>query len=127
MIYQIHFTVALEVIALCLSIGLVLWASAQNSRFKGLGILAGLFGFVMAIVLLGSTAYFMYFAPSPVPPAAESQKSKVQMQLPTSGPSKGGYIMPTKPANDGSIQINKGSGIELPAMTVPKKQDVGNP
>lgn len=122
MIYQIHFTLALELVALCLATLVLLWSAQHVSRFKMIGMLSGLFGIIAAVVLFISTAYFMYFPPTPAA-TAETPKTKLQMQLPTSGPTKGGYVTPIKPSADSNSQGNKGTGVELPTMTVPKKSE----
>lgn len=116
MIYQIHFTLALELVALSLAALVLLWSLQYSGRLRMIGVLVGVFGVIASVVLFLSTAYFMYFPPAP-PVPAEAPKSKLQMQLPTSGPTKGGYVTPVKPTDA------KAGGIELPTMTVPKKNE----
>lgn len=134
MIYQVHFTISLELIALVAGTVLFLYAS-KLEKGRLLGKLMGGFTMLMAIILLLSTGYFLYLAPKPPSnmTSGKNNKPKLKMAVPKAGPTKGGYLNSNQDQlkTQGRFPIqfkpqSKGGSITLPPMTVKQKKPNSN-
>jgi len=100
MIFQVHFTIAMELIALLAGTWLLV-KSTELTAYKKFTKLVAYFTIGMAIILLVSTGYFMYLAPQPGQTSASQAKNKkpkkLHLSMPSGGKTKGGFLKEVSP------------------------------